>query len=137
MILFEKNSTQLEYHPVENILEVRWIGILQTSEFEQIWAKVVELANNHGVENILLDATYVETAQRPAIYEPQVQHYFRQKLAIPTLKKIARVSAGINPYDQDILSLYLSLQDHNHAHFEFQNFKHHYEAIHWLTEPSF
>ncbi len=67
MILFESHNIELEYHRTEKILEVRWVGELETARFKLMWHKVIEAANTYGVENILLDATHVTVKSTPAI----------------------------------------------------------------------
>ncbi|MDQ3291933.1 MAG: hypothetical protein M3Q05_11660 [Bacteroidota bacterium] len=133
MIVFERNNIELELHPDLKILEVRWIGVLAEEDLKVIIYTIVELANKYSVESILLDATYVETSKSTAIYEARVQLYFQQKLAMPSVKKVARVSSGHVFYDETISQHYSSLIKFNLSSIDFRTFSHHYEAMDWLT----
>ncbi len=133
MILFEKNNVELEYHPELNVLEVRWIGVLAAPVVTQMIEKIIEAANAYAIENILLDATQVDTGSKPALFDSRVQQYFLQQLATPSVKKIARIVSGQADYDRDITPLYLDLVQKNFSSLAFENFTHHYEAMHWLT----
>ncbi|QMU30869.1 hypothetical protein [Adhaeribacter radiodurans] len=132
MIVFEKNNIELEVHPQFKIMEVRWMGVLEEEELKIMIHKIVEVANKYAIENILLDATYVEASKSIAIYDVRVQQHFQQKFAMPTVKKIARVSSGFASYDEAISQHYNTLLQYNPANFEFRNFNHHYEAMDWI-----
>jgi len=133
MIVFERNNTELELHPELKILEIRWIGVMNEEDLKIVFYKILETANEFAVESILLDATYVETTKSNVIFDTGVQHYFQQKLIMPSVKKIARVASGNNSYDEAFSQHYNTLKQSNPASFEFRNFNHHYEAMDWLT----
>lgn len=134
MLLYEQNNVELEYHAEVNILEVRWMGILEPEPLRQMIHKIIELTQTYTVENILLDATQVNPGSRPARFTSQILPYFEQHLAMPTLKKIARIASGQLHYEEQMAQLYATLVQENKASFAFKTFSHHYEAIHWLTD---
>ncbi|PSR55748.1 hypothetical protein AHMF7605_20690 [Adhaeribacter arboris] len=133
MIVFEKNNIELELHLELKILEIRWIGGMNEEDLKVLFYKTVETANKYAVESILLDATYVETGKSAAVYDTRLQPLFQQKIMLPTVKRIARVSSGNSSYDEAFNQHYATLMKSNPAAFEFRNFNHHYEAMDWLT----
>lgn len=136
MIVFEDDYFELEYHPEDKILEVRWTGILDAESLVILIRQIVKAANTYAAENILLDATYVEaTPSLPVTQEAPVQNYLHRKWNLPTVKKIARVASGFAPYDEAMTKQYATFVLHN-AGLEFQTFTHHYEAMYWITGKS-
>ncbi|MDQ3292091.1 MAG: hypothetical protein M3Q05_12465, partial [Bacteroidota bacterium] len=83
LILFTHNNIEVEYHHDIKTVEVRWIGILDEERFKTIWQKVAEIAGEYQVENILLDATYVEAAGSSAKFASQTPNIFNQNMKMP------------------------------------------------------
>ncbi|QMU28039.1 hypothetical protein [Adhaeribacter radiodurans] len=135
MMVYESDCFELEYLPEYCLLVVRWMGILEIEELVLMIRKIVEVVDKYKIENILLDATYVEASKSlTAIKTGPVLEYFTAPWPLPTIKKIARVTSGHDPYDEAITQQYQTLLQFKASNIEFRNFKHHYEAMFWLID---
>ena len=134
MIVYELNTSEVEYHPELKILEIRWITPLE-EDLTLLWRKAVALSQQYTIECILLDASHIDPAKTPAFSEPLLQHFFQQDITIANVKKIARVGREAAADDQHLKQLSHSLQTWQlRSSLEFANFHHHYEALDWLIK---
>ncbi|PSR52365.1 hypothetical protein AHMF7605_01915 [Adhaeribacter arboris] len=136
MIVFAINNMELEYHPEIKMVEVRCIGDFSVEDLALLWLKAVEVINKYEIECVLLDATHVAVRPEFTVDEDQVQQFFSENFPIPAVKKVARVCAGSNGYDERMANLYQRVLQQNDSMSAFANFGHHYEAMEWLMEKS-
>lgn len=136
MIVFESENFELEYTPENKVLELRWIGVLAAEKWDLLIPQLIKAANAYEIENILLDASYVDSQPSiPAVQQVPLQQYFQGMRFIPTLKKIARVASGCGNYDGIIREQYAALLQ-AYSGIEFKSFEHYYEAMYWITGKS-
>ena len=134
MIIYEVNTSEVEYHPELKVLEIRWIAPLE-EDLMLLWRKAVALSQQYTIECILLDASNIDPTKTPAFSEPLLQHFFNQPISIANLKKIARVGREAAADDQKLQQLAPTLQSWQlRSNLEFANFHYHYEAMEWLVK---
>ena len=134
MIIYEVNTSEVEYHRELKVLEIRWITPLEV-DLMLLWRKAVALSQQYTIECILLDASHIDPTKTPAFSEPLLQHFFNTPISIANLKKVAWVGREAAASDQKLKQLAPTLQSWQlRSNLEFANFHHHYEATDWLIK---